>query len=103
MRWCVLDLLLYSGAVYGIAWGVTRSKLCRPLREKLAGVRFVGELVQCIVCTATWVGLALLLLLPWSSLFSPGFRLQQPADLLFLLGWTVASTWTLSLLLGDAA
>jgi len=102
MRWFWLDLLLFSGATYGIAWVITRSKIMKRPRDALANVPFLGELLQCIVCMATWVGLGLLFLLPFSHLFSPAFRVKHPVDALFLLGWIIASCWALGRLLGDA-
>ena len=97
-----LDLMLFTGAVYGIAWLVTRSKLFGGLRTAIPGVPFLGDLVECIVCTATWVGFAAMAMLPWTSLFSAGFRAASAADFLFLTGWVLASSWALGRLLGDA-
>jgi len=102
MNWTWLDLLLFTGAAYGIAWLITRSKLTRPLRSVVAGVPFLGELLQCIVCTATWVGLVLMFVLPWSTLFSSGFRVGSIVDVLVLTGWVLASSWGIGWALGDA-
>ena len=100
--WSWLDLLLFTGAVYGCAWVVTKSKLAKRPREALAGVPFVGELLQCIVCTGTWVAIGLVVLLPRVSLFSPGFRQRGVLDGLVLVAWAVTATWGLGRLLGDA-
>ena len=102
MTWTWLDLLLFTGAVYGVSWTLTKSVLLRRVREALANVPLVGKLVQCVVCTATWVALALTLLLDRTTLFSQGFRAGTVADAAILVAWTVASSWGLARLLGDA-
>ena len=91
-----------SGSLYGLSWVVTRSKLCAGLRSRLSGVRFLGEVVQCTVCTASWLSLPAMALLPSTSLFSEGFGVRQPADAVVLGGWVVFTTWALAHLLGDA-
>jgi hypothetical protein len=102
MSWTWLDLLLYTVSVYGLAWLVTQSKLFERPRNAVKKTPFIGDLVQCVVCTGTWIGAGLALLLPCASLFSPGFRMQTPIDLIVLLGWVMASTWGMARLLGDA-
>jgi hypothetical protein len=96
------DLVVYTGSVYGLSWLVTRSKLFAPVRERLRPVPFVGHLIQCIVCTSVWVAAGVLLTLPMSSVFSPGFRVAGPVDFILLLGWTMAASWAIGKLLGDA-
>ena len=102
MHYTWLDLTLFTGAVYGLAWLVTQSKLFARPRAAVADVPFLGDLTQCIVCTATWVGFAAMAALPWTSLFSSGFRAASVADFLFLTGWVLASSWALGRLFGDA-
>ena len=100
--WTWPDLLLFLGAVYGIVWGITKSSLLRPVRELCEEVPFLGKLVQCVVCTGTWVALALALALPCTTLFSDGFRVRTPVDVIVLVSWAVAAVWALARLLGDA-
>lgn len=102
MNWTFLDLTLFTGAVYGIAWLITKSKLLRRPRRAIADVPFLGSLTRCIVCTATWVGFCLTGILEWTSLFSAGFRAANLADGLFLTGWVLASSWGIGQWLGDA-
>jgi len=94
--------MLYTGSVYGLAWLVTRSRLTKPVREKLLPVPFLGHLVHCVVCTSAWIAMGVMLTLPSSTLFSPGFRVTGPVDFILLLGWTLAASWTIGLHLGDA-
>jgi hypothetical protein len=98
MTW--LDLAVFSGAVYGAAWVVTRSKLFEPLRGWLDGVPLLGHLVSCIVCTAAWVSLVLGLMLPYVTLVQ--IRPSAPVDYALLVGWSVAVTWAVGSQLGDA-
>jgi len=63
-----LDLVFFSGSVYGLAWLVTRSKLFAPVRGLLRPVPFLGHLVQCVVCTSVWVALCAAVALPRCSL-----------------------------------
>ena len=102
MPFHALDLLLFTGAIYGLAWLVTKSKVLRRPRQAVERVPFLGELSRCIVCTATWVALGLMLLLPWSTLFSDRFTAKTPVDALVLLGWSISASWALGRLLGDA-
>lgn len=102
MPWSSLDLALFTGAVYGLSWLLTRSSLLERPRELVAEVPFVGKLSRCVVCMAFWVGLALILLLPQATLFSKGFVARTPVDGVVLLGWVLATTWALGRLLGDA-
>lgn len=97
-----LDLAFFTGVVYGLAWLVTRSKLVAPLRAVIHPVPFLGRLVQCIVCTSAWVAMGLALVLPCSNLFSPGFRVGNPLDLVILVAWSLTTTWFLGHHLGDA-
>ena len=100
--WRFHDLLLYSGAVYGLAWLLTRSHLLRPLRDRLAPVPYLGPLVRCIVCTGAWVALAVLLASPRATLFSDSFVPRSAPDVVILVGWALFSTWALGRALGDA-
>lgn len=104
LEWELRDLLLFEGAVYGIAWVITRSSLLRRARERVSGAApLLGELVHCVVCTSAWVCLGLVPVLPHTSLLSPGFRVSTAGDLVVLEGWTVAATWALARGLGDAS
>lgn len=98
----LLDLVLWTGAVYGAAWGITRSHLLRRPRERMGGVPLLGDLVRCIVCTSAWVSVAGALLVPKATLFSPGFRVHSIVDLGFLGFWSVFSMWVIAHALGDA-
>lgn len=102
MSWSTLDLALFTGAVYGLSWLLTRSSLLQRPRELVARIPFVGKLSQCIVCMAFWIGLGLILLLPQATIFSQGFVARTPVDAVVLLGWVLASSWVLGRLLGDA-
>ena len=102
MPWTILDLTLFSGAAYGLAWLLTRSSLLKKPRELAQRVPFLGELARCIVCMAFWIGLGLILLLPHATIFSKNFVAHTPVDALVLLGWVLASSWALGRLLGDA-
>jgi len=101
MAWTWLDLLLFNGSVYGLAWLVTWSKLVERLRVRVAKVPLLGRLVTCVVCTATWIGFAIVPLLPHTTMFSAGFRARTPLDVV-LVGWVVAFSWVLGRALGDA-
>lgn len=100
-RWLWQDLVLYTGAVYGISWFVTKSRLLAQPRELLASVPFFGKLVQCIVCTSAWVAIA------WMVVGEPGllsaeFQAHGPVDAAMILGWTMCATWCLGRVTGDA-
>ena len=97
-----LDLTLFTGAVYGIAWLLTKSKLFRRVRRVASRIPFLGDLLQCVVCTATWVGFAIMPMLGRTTLFSPGFRVRTLPDVVFLSGWVIATSWAIGRLLGDA-
>lgn len=99
----IADLVLFTGTVYGLAWLVTKSRLLRLPREMTARVPFVGSLLACIVCTSAWVALALVALLPYTTLFSMSFRTRTPVDVVVLLAWTLFSTWAIGRSLGDAS
>lgn len=100
MTW--LDLLLFTGAVYGASWILTCSKLMDLPRRILRPVPLLGSLLQCVVCMSAWVGLALALCLDRTTLFSPEFRPGTFADYVVLVCWSVAASWTIGLGLGDA-
>ena len=68
----------------------------------MGGVPFLGPLVRCVVCTATWVAFGAMFLLPHTTLFSSAFRVRTIVDGVVLVGWTVAASWVLGRLLGDA-
>ncbi len=102
MAWTWLDLTLFTGTVYGIAWLITQSKLTQKLRESMSDVPFIGSLIQCIVCVATWIALGLALALPSTTLFSPGFRVRTFSDAVVLTAWGLAATWAIGRSLGDA-
>ena len=97
-----LDLALFTGAVYGGAWILTKSSLLRAPRAWLAPVPLAGTLARCVVCASAWVAALLALTLPATSVFSPGFRPTSVADVLVLMAWSVATSWALAQALGDA-
>lgn len=103
MNWTWQDLVLFSGAVYGLAWLVTASKLFEPLRTRFKAESFFGRLISCIVCTGTWIAGGLFLVSGWSGLFSPGFSTFEPVSLLVLLGWSMFVLWVVGKMTGDAS
>jgi hypothetical protein len=100
MNW--LDLLLFTGSVYGASWIFTKSKLMSIPRRIIEPVPLLGSLFQCIVCMSAWIGLVLAFCLERTSLFSPGFRPESPVDYIVLVCWSVAASWIIGLGLGDA-
>ena len=86
-----LELLVLTGATYGWAWVLTRSKLTEPVRSALRGVPLLGELSRCVACTGAWCGLAL-----WS------LHVHHALAAVVALGWSVFACWALGRLLGDA-
>jgi len=102
MTW--LDLLLFTGAVYGASWILTCAKLTARLREAVRPVPFLGPLFQCVACMSAWTGLGLSLALRYcgSGLFSPGFRPEAITDYVMLICWSVVASWILGRKLGDA-
>jgi len=96
------DLLLFSGAVYGAAWVLTKSKLTALPRSWIKDWWFVGPLSQCVVCTSAWVSFALCWLIKYTTVFSASMRPQTPVDFAVLVSWSVCSSWVLGYLLKDA-
>jgi hypothetical protein len=92
-------LLTYILGVYGISWIITRSQLVKPLREKLDPKTFLGELVRCIVCTGTWVGMGVAFLSRWTCL---GSLVSSPLDIPLWGGVAAACCWLIGGLRGDA-
>ena len=90
------DLVLWLGSVYGLAWLGTKSALLAKVRVWLPFERY------CLVCFGTWVGFALIPLIPRSGLFSDAFRVTGFVDWLFLSGFTLAGLWIVGHLAGDA-
>lgn len=89
-------MAIFSGAVYGLSWGVTDSTLFDPVRGFIGrrGPRLLSELIECIVCTSAWVGLVFAsLVVPWTGLISVP---TAPADVLVLVSWGVFSTWAIA-------
>jgi hypothetical protein len=97
-----LDLLFFTGAAYGAAWFVTRSKLMGSVRQRVSRVWLLGDLIQCVVCMSAWTSLALALAAPHVSLFSPGLRERTAVDVVVLVAWMLAASWALARALGDA-
>ena len=102
MTWTWKDLALFTVATWGLAWLVTRARVTRSLRERVRDVPFLGELLQCIVCTGTWIGAGLALLLPWTTLVAPGLRARTALDLVLLVGWNTFFLWVVARFTGDA-
>ncbi len=96
-----VDLVLYSGAVYGLAWLVVKSALLEAARTRLRAAPVSRKLVDCIVCVGTWIGLALLLAMP--ELSTVCIPWSTPYDLVLLLGWTVFFLWIVGRCTGDAS
>lgn len=94
--------MLFSGGVYGLAWLLSRARLTRGMREFAKRIPFVGELLNCIVCTGVWVAIGIVLVMRWSNLFSPSLRELHPADGVVLVGLAVTTTWIVGRALGDA-
>lgn len=98
-----LDLALYTGAVYGLAWLVVRSTLAAPLRRLAGRWDFTWGLTRCVVCTGAWMALALaVVVLPRAEVFSPSARALGPWSWPVLVAWSLATTWALGRALGDA-
>lgn len=100
MTW--LDLLLFTGAVYGASWTLTKSKLTARPRRAVRSVALLGPLSCCVACMSAWTSLALALCLGRTSMFSPGFRPEGVTDFVVLMLWSVAASWAIGLGLGDA-
>jgi hypothetical protein len=99
-----LNLLLFSLVVYGLSWLITKAELFRLVRKFLLNFPIVGQVVHCIVCTAVWVGLAILFVAPYSTVLSQ-VALDWPpnkVDIVLYIGWIISSTWILASLLDDA-
>lgn len=102
LMWRFEELLLFTGAVYGLSWLVTRSKLAAPVRRRLEPLPFLGPLVHCIVCTSAWVAIGLVAARPAFGMLSASFAQHPWADGLLLVGWSLFTTWALGRALGDA-
>jgi type VI protein secretion system component VasK len=96
------ELIAFSGAVYGLSWLLTKSALFGRPRRILAALPYVGRLLGCIVCTAPWVGLALVFVAPTSSHVIDSVRPRGIVDGVLFVGWLLFSTWTVARLMGDA-
>lgn len=117
MEW--IQLAMFSGAVYGLSWGLAESGLFEPVREWVGwrantadilhgntertepGAIYVpsrrarawamlNELVHCVVCTSAWVGLAVALALPGGTWIA---HPPTAVDLVVLVSWGVFTTW----------
>jgi len=107
-----LDLVLYTGAVYGLAWLVVRSTLAAPLRRVASRWTFTWALTRCVVCTGAWAAVALAICVPYVRVFSLGFRaaltrqgwldLGRGVTVLVLVAWSLMACWALGRALGDA-
>lgn len=97
-----VDMLLYTGSVYGLAWLITKARVTARLRRGLSRIPFLGDMLQCIVCTGTWVALGVLAGISWCTVFSSGFRPASGVDVVLLVGWSVAANWIIAHHTGDA-
>lgn len=86
------ELIVISAAVYGWAWVLTRSKILLPIRERLSTLPLLGYFLSCVVCTGFWIALVLFFL------YDTPLR-----DLPVSVGFSLAFSWTLARLLGDAS
>ena len=94
-----MDLVLFSGSVYGLSWLVTKSKITESLRMRLEDVPFLGDLFSCVVCMSVWIALFVLFFARGSILVP---QVGFPGDVVVLVGWSTFTTWVLARLLGDA-
>ena len=91
------DLFLYAASVYGLAWLWTQSTLLAPARHALqrAAPPTLAEGLGCLVCSGTWIAIALFLLRHRVGVFSPVFASSPVWSLPVWIGLSVAVNWTL--------
>lgn len=96
-----LGLVLLTGATYGLAWTLSRSKLSRVVQMALPSRglwRLARALLGCIVCTSWWASW------PVTGLASvAGWWEWSFAGALVLSFWAVATAWVIGLVTGDAS
>lgn len=90
-----MELFIYTLAVYGLAWGLSCSKVGQALRRWVPPLR---PLLSCIACTSFWASSVVTLAL-WDGL--PNFT--SPAWKFLGMGlYSVATTWLIGKVAGDA-
>lgn len=90
-----MPLLIYTLAVYGLAWGLSCSKVGQALRRWIPPLR---PLLSCIACTSFWASGVVTVAL-WNEL--PDFA--SPVWKLIGMGlYSVATTWLIASVVGDA-
>tara|TARA_B100000131_G_scaffold319511_1_gene365560 strand:- start:843 stop:1220 length:378 start_codon:yes stop_codon:yes gene_type:complete len=118
-------LLIYSLAVYGIAWILTKSKLFLFYRDisysvyvqrrdkdysnptttnrmLLAISEEWSYLSECIVCTSVWVGALLSITASENNVLQSAIVVSNGLDLLTWVGYSCATTWLIAVTVGDA-
>ena len=118
-------LLIYSLAVYGIAWILTKSKLFLFYRDIshslyvsrrdkdyinptkinkifLAVSQEWSYLSECIVCTSVWVGALLSITASQNNVLQSAIVVSNGLDLLTWVGYSCATTWLIAVTVGDA-
>lgn len=93
----LLDLGIYTLSVYGLAWLWTESSLFAPLRRAVQrrSPPRLAEGLGCLVCSGTWIAIALFLLRRPVGAFSPAFVNAPIQSLPIWIGLSVAVSWTL--------
>ena len=116
---------MYSLSVYGIAWMITKSRLFlfyrKPVellnvkvkwkylekRTKLWKIAyaFSKELCyfsNCIVCTAAWVAVLILIFAENINIFYGYIFAENLLDIILWASFSVATTWIIASQIGDA-
>lgn len=94
----LMNVFILSLAAAGISFGITETKLARPLREWMKQKnRLLGELFSCGYCFGHWVSLALV------GIYRPGILAAwPPVDFVltvFIVAWLAGFQWVLMCLL----
>ena len=118
-------LFIYSLAVYGIAWVLTKSRLFSFYRDTVASlykqrrdinfkqkttkntaVMNIAEewnyLSHCIVCTSAWVGALISITANKNSILHEHIIVANGLDLLTWVSYSCAITWLIAVAAGDA-
>lgn len=56
----MIQLFIFTAAVFGLSWGISSSHLSYPFRKALdeAGWTWVLTLAECVGCLGFWIGLS---------------------------------------------
>jgi hypothetical protein len=97
-------VLVFILLAYGITNILVYGSIFEPLRDLLTRINpsFLGKLINCPMCTSTWVGFALSALFIYFGTFTPFttlFNIEYVALAIFLDGcFTSGSVWLLFVL-----